>query len=73
MRYTLKIYPAGRGREIYRTIEISGKDTLDRLCEFILESFDFIHEHLYEFCRTIGCIAKTVMNMILRMEARQRI
>lgn len=25
-------------------------DTLDRLCEFIIESFDFIHEHLYEFC-----------------------
>ncbi len=49
-RYTLKVYPAGRGREIYRTIKISGKDTLDRLCEFILEAFDFIHEHLYEFC-----------------------
>ncbi len=31
-------------------MEISGKETLDRLCEFILKSFDFIHEHLYEFC-----------------------
>ena len=50
MRYTLKVYPAGMGREVYRTIEISGKDTLDQLCEFILETFDFIHEHLYEFC-----------------------
>ena len=49
-RYTFKIYPAGRGREIYRIIKISGKDTLDTLCEFILRSFDFIHEHLYEFC-----------------------
>lgn len=49
-RYTLKVYPAGRGREIYRMIVISGKDTLDDLCEFILESFNFIHEHLYEFC-----------------------
>jgi hypothetical protein len=49
-RYTLKIYPAGRSREIYRIIVISGKDTLDDLCEFILESFNFIHEHLYEFC-----------------------
>ena len=39
-RYTLKVYPAGRGREIYRTIMISGKDTLDDLCEFILESFN---------------------------------
>ena len=49
-RYTLKVYPAGRGREVYRTMEISGKDTLDQLCEFILASYDFIHEHLYEFC-----------------------
>ena len=49
-RYTLKVYPAGLGRSVYRTIEISGKETLDRLCEFIIASFDFIHEHLYEFC-----------------------
>ena len=49
-RYTLKVYPQGLGREVYRTIEISGTETLDRLCEFILESYDFIHEHLYEFC-----------------------
>lgn len=49
-KYTLKVYPAGRGREVFRTIEISGKKTLDDLCEFILWSFDFIHEHLYEFC-----------------------
>ena len=49
-RYTLKVYPAGQGRTTYRTMEISGKDTLDRLCEFILESYDFIHEHIYEFC-----------------------
>ena len=45
-RYTLKVYPTGLGREVYRTMEISGKDTLDQLCEFILESFEFIHEHL---------------------------
>ncbi len=49
-RYTLKVYPAGQGRMTYRTMKISGKDTLDRLCEFILESYDFINEHLYEFC-----------------------
>lgn len=49
-RYTFKVYPVGQGRKIYRTIEISGKDTLDRLCEFIIASFDFTHEHLYEFC-----------------------
>lgn len=49
-KYTFKVYPTGRGRTTYRIMEISGKDTLDRLCEFILESFDFLHEHLYEFC-----------------------
>ena len=49
-KYTFKVYPAGQSRTTYRTMEISGKETLDRLCEFILESFDFIHEHLYEFC-----------------------
>ena len=49
-RYTLKVYPAGHGRSVYRIMEISGKDTLDGLCEFIIESFNFIHEHLYEFC-----------------------
>jgi hypothetical protein len=49
-KYTFKIYPAGRSREAYRVIEISGEKTLDDLCEFILETFDFIHEHLYEFC-----------------------
>ena len=37
-RYTLKVYPAGQGRTTYRTMEISGKDTLDRLCECILEA-----------------------------------
>ena len=49
-RYTFKVYPAGQGRTVYRTMEISGKETMDRLCEFILEAYDFIHEHLYEFC-----------------------
>ena len=49
-RYTLKVYPAGQGRTTYRTMKISGKDTLDRLCAFILESYGFINEHLYEFC-----------------------
>ncbi len=48
--YLLKVYPAGRGREVYRKIEISGNATLDDLCSIILESFDFMDEHLYEFC-----------------------
>ena len=50
MRYTLKVYPVGMGRKAYRVITISGKETLDTLCEFILNVFDFSHEHLYEFC-----------------------
>ena len=37
-RYTLKVYPAGRGREIYRMIVISGEDTLDDLCEFCMDN-----------------------------------
>ncbi len=49
-RYELKVYPPGAGRTVYRVIEISGKETLDTLCETILAAFDFIHEHLYEFC-----------------------
>ena len=44
------MFKGSDGREIYRTIKISGKETLDRLCEYILDTFDFIHEHLYEFC-----------------------
>ena len=32
-QYTLKIYPEGQARKAYRIIEISGNDTLDRLCE----------------------------------------
>lgn len=31
---------------MYKTIEISEKDTLDQLCAVILESFGFIDEHL---------------------------
>ena len=49
-KYTFKIYPVGRSKEIYRIIEISGNSTLDDLCDAILEAFDFTHEHLYEFC-----------------------
>lgn len=48
-QYTLKVNPKSLGRNIYRVIEISGNDTLDRLCEVILSAFDFIHEHMYEF------------------------
>lgn len=49
-KYTLKVFPAGCGREVYRVIEISGEHSLDDLCEAILSAFDFLDEHLYEFC-----------------------
>ena len=29
IQYTLKVYPAGLGRSVYRTITICGTDTLD--------------------------------------------
>ena len=50
IQYTLKVYPAGLGRSVYRTITICGTDTLDQLCMAILSAFDFTAEHLYEFC-----------------------
>ena len=49
-QYSMKVYPAGRGRDVYRNIEICGAHTLDQLCEVILDAFDFIDGHLYEFC-----------------------
>ena len=49
-QYLMKVYPVGWGREVYRNIEICGDNTLDQLCEIILEAFDFFDEHLYEFC-----------------------
>lgn len=45
-QYLMKVYPAGRGRDVYRNIEICGNSTLNQLCGVILESFDFIDEHL---------------------------
>ena len=45
-QYTLKVYPAGLGRSVYRTITICGMDTLDQLCMVILSAFDSTTEHL---------------------------
>lgn len=49
-QYSIKVFPAGRGRDVYRNIEICGDETLDQLCKTILDAFDFIDELLYEFC-----------------------
>ncbi|MGN1381367.1 MAG: hypothetical protein ACI4W2_00975 [Eubacterium sp.] len=48
-QYTLRVYPQGQSRIAHRVIVISGEDTLDRLCDMILSSFDFSRDHLYEF------------------------
>ena len=48
-QYTLKVFPQGQAKKAYRVIEISGSDTLDRLCDVILSAFGFSHDHLYEF------------------------
>lgn len=50
VRYTLKVYPKGRAREAYRTLEIAGTESLDDLCREILMAFDFDNDHMYEFC-----------------------
>ena len=49
-QYSMKVYPAGMGRDVYRNIEICGNHSLDQLCGIILKAFDFSDEHLYEFC-----------------------
>ena len=48
-KYTLRVYPDGMSRQVSRVIEIGGDETLDDLCSVILDSFDFDHDHLYEF------------------------
>ena len=61
-RYTLKVYPAGHGREIYRTIKISGKETLDRLCEYILDAFDLIEWVCFDE-RTLNAYQSEIVNV----------
>lgn len=48
-RYTLKVCPKGRYRDVYCVIEISGDNSLDDLCSVILNAFHFDDDHLYEF------------------------
>lgn len=50
IQYRLKVYPAGLGHKVYRNLEICGQDTLDQLCDAVLEAFAFSKEQLYEFC-----------------------
>ena len=41
-QYSVKVYPANQGQNIYRNIEICGDYSLDQLCKIILKAFDFI-------------------------------
>lgn len=48
--YEFKVYPVGRGRDIYRVFRIRADSTFDALCFEILDLFDFDRDHLYEIC-----------------------
>lgn len=48
--YEFKVYPVGRGREIYRVFQIRADATFDELCFSILDLFDFDCDHMYEIC-----------------------
>ncbi len=50
--YKIKVYPKGRGRDIYRVIQVEGDMDLDYLCYRILTAFDLDQDHLYESCMT---------------------
>ncbi len=50
LQYRLKVYPAGLRHKLCRNLEIFRQDTLDRLCDAVLEAFAFSKEQLYEFC-----------------------
>ena len=63
IQYTLKVYPAGLGRSVYRTITICGTDTLDQLCMAILSAFDFTAEHLYEFCMDNNDVQRRLLSI----------
>ena len=67
--YEFKVYPIGKGRQVYRHIAISGDHTLDDLCEIIIESFNFIDEHYMSFVWIIKCIVALLTNRIRKAMA----
>lgn len=50
VQYKLKVYPLGLGQEVYRIFNICDKDSLEKLCDLIVDSFGCEEMHLYEFC-----------------------
>ena len=47
--YQVKVYPAGRGRDVYRVMAINGSESLRMVCGKILSAFDFDFDHLFLF------------------------
>ena len=47
--YQAKVYPAGRGRDVYRVMVFNGADDYQQVCGRILDAFDFDFDHLFLF------------------------
>ena len=72
-QYLIKVYPIGLGREVYRNIEISGEDTLDRLCQIILESLILQMNICMNFVWIIECTKNITISLIRkRMNLQQK-
>lgn len=72
-QYLIKVYPIGLGREVYRNIEISGEDTLDRLCQIILESLILQMNISMNFVWIIECTKNITISLIRkRMNLQQK-
>lgn len=72
-QYLIKVYPIGLGREVYRNIEISGEDTLDRLCQIILESLILQMNICMNFVWVIECTKNITISLIRkRMNLQQK-
>lgn len=56
--YTLKAYPKGLGRSVYRLIEICGRESLDTLAKSILNSYRFNSSQNYEYEHNKECFGK---------------
>ena len=49
-QYVLKVYVPGQARSVFRTLQISGRESLDGLAGAILKAFRFQDDyHMYEF------------------------
>ena len=72
-QYSMKVYPAGRGRDVYRNIEICGNESLDRLCEISWKPLILLMNICMSSAWTTVCIVKMRISQIQREMNRQRI